>query len=189
MVLGIAAASALALYFSIVFYVPQYQPVELMQPEAAVTGVALSEPEIALGQSFVITVAGANSGQDADMQIVSVGFPNLTATDGIEIIRHDFAQTPILISAGDQIGSAYGGTATPAAAQYASVEAFSRPWEGGRSYSIDIEVTPETEGRFAVFVKAVAFPHSWSGAHWPSEGTLDHQQEFVQVHYVEVTNP
>lgn len=189
MVLGIVAAAAVALYFSLVFYIPQSQSIEPRRPEAIVTDVALSESEIALGRSFVVTVAGTNAGQDADMQIVSVGFPNLTSTDGIKIIRHDFAQTPILISAGDQIGSAYGGTASPVAAQYASVEAFSRPWEEGRSYSIHMEVTPEAEGRFAVFVKAIAFPHNWDGAHWPAEGEIDYQQEFVQVDYVEVTNP
>jgi hypothetical protein len=189
MVLGIAAAAAVALYFSLVFFVfPQYQ-METRRPEAVVTDIAISKSEIALGQSFTVTVTGTNSGQHADMQIVSVSFPNLTRSDGITVLQHDFAQTPVMVNAGDQIGSGYSGTATPVAAQYASVEAFSRPWEGGRSYSISMEVTPETEGRFAVFVKAVAFPHSWDGAHWPSEGIVDHQQEFVQVHYVEVTNP
>lgn len=190
-VLGVAVAAALALYFSLVFYVfPQsYQSLEPRRPEAAVTDVSLSSSEISLGQSLVVSVAGTNMGEEADMQIVSVGFPNLTKSDSISVLEHDFAQTPILINAGDDIGSEYGETATVVDAQYAAIEAFSRPWAGGSSYSIDLQVTPDAEGGFAVFVKAVAFPHSWDGAHWPAEGAVDHQQEFVQVHYVQVTKP
>jgi hypothetical protein len=119
------------------------------------------------------------------MQIVSIGFPNLTATDSIEVIKHNFTQTPFLIPVGAEVGSEYTG-ATPVAAQYPSVEAFSRPWAGGSTYSIDVQVRPETEGRFTIFVKSVAFPHSWEGAHWPQEGITDYQRELVEVHYVQV---
>lgn len=190
MVLGIAVAGVLLLYFSFTLYVfPQSYQMQVRRPEAGVTGVSLSESEVMLGEPFIISVAGINSGDDADMQIVSVGFPNLTRTDNIEIINHNFDQTPDLIQAGDDIGSAYGGTAVMVKAQYASVEAFSRPWEGGNSYSINLQVEPETEGRFVIFVKSVAFPHSWDGAHWPAEGTVDHQQEFVEAYYVQVTKP
>ena len=190
MILAGAVAAALALYFSLTLYVfPQsYQSIELRRPEAAVTDVSLSALEIELGQALVVSVSGTNRGEEADMQIVSVGFPNLTATSNIEVIRHNFAQTPFLIVAGDEVGSEYTGE-RQVAAQYASVEAFSRPWAGGSTYSIDVQVRPEAEGRFAVFVKSVAFPHSWDGAHWPREGMVDYQQEFVDIHYVQVTKP
>jgi hypothetical protein len=190
MVLGIAVASALLLYFSFTLYVfPQAYQMQVRKPEAVVTDVSLSESEVVIGEPFIISVAGANSGDDADMQIVSIGFPNLTRTDNIEIINHNFDQTPDFIQAGDDIGSAYGGTVVTVKAQYASVEAFSRPWGGGNSYSINLQVEPETEGRFVVFVKSVAFPHSSDGAHWPDGGMVDHQQEFVEAHYVQVTKP
>ena len=189
-ILAAAVAGALALYFSLALYVfPQsYQSIEQRRPEAVVTDVSLSASEVELGQAFVISVTGINSGEEADMQIVSVGFPNLTATSNIEVVRHDFAQTPFLIIAGDDVGSEYTGE-TLVAAQYASVEAYSRPWASGSTYSIDLQVTPEAEGRFAIFVKSVAFPHSWDGAHWPHEGFVDYQKELVQVHYVQVTKP
>ena len=190
-ILGVAFAAALVLYFSLTLYVfPQlYQSIQPHKPEAVVTNVGISEAAITLGQAIVISVNGTNTGENADMQIVSIGFPNLTRTDSIEVLAHNFAQTPILVAAGRDVGSGYAGTAVPVKAQYASVEAFSRPWAGGRFYTIDLQVKPEVEGTFAIFVKSVAFPHSWDGAHWPQEGVVDPQQEFVEVHYVEVTKP
>ena len=74
-------------------------------------------------------------------------------------------------------------------ARYPSVEAFSRPWPGGNTYNIDLQVRPEAEGRFVVLVKSVAFPHSWDGAHWPKDGVIDYQKELVELHYVQVTKP
>jgi hypothetical protein len=189
-ILAAAVAAALALYLSLTLYVLplSYQSIGPRRPEAIVTGVSFSAPEIELGQTFVVSVSGINRGEDADAQIVSIGFPNFTATDNVQVIRHDFAQTPQFIKAGVPVGAEYTGE-TSVAAQYASVEAFSRPWEGGVTYSIDLQVRPESEGRFAVFVKSVAFPHSWDGAHWPQEGIVDSQREFVQAYYVTVTKP
>ena len=189
MILAGAVASALVLYLSLTLYVfPQsYQSIEPRRPEAAVTSISLPVSQVQLGQAFAVSVTGINRGEEADMQIVSVGFPNFTSTSNIEVLDHNFAQTPILISPGDVVSSEYGERQVDA--QYASVEAFSMPWPGGRAYSIDLQVSPEAEGRFVIFVKSVAFPHSWDGAHWPQQGTVDYQKEFVQVHYVQVTKP
>ena len=183
-----AVGAALMLYFSLALYVfPQsFKSMEPNRPEPIVMNVSLRVSEIEFGQTIVVSITGANIGEDADMLIVSVGFPNLTGTNDIDILAHNFAQTPILISIGDNVGSEYSGTEKTIEAQYASVEAFSRPWPGGNAYSIDLQVRPETEGRFAIFVKSVAFPHSWDGAHWPQEGVVDYQKEFVEVYYVEV---
>jgi hypothetical protein len=188
MILGIAVTAALVLYFALAFYVfPQtFQSVGPREPGPAVTNVNMSASEIRLGQSFVISVTATNTGEDADMQLVSIGFPNLTATSNVKVLEHDFAQTPMRISAGDDVGSGYTGAAL-VDAQYTSVEAFSRPWPGGSIYSIDLQVTPEKQGQFAILVKSVAFPHSWDGAHWPGEGTVDYQNEFVKAYYVQVT--
>jgi hypothetical protein len=189
-ILGAAVAAAVALYLSLTLYVfPQsYQSIGQRRPEAVVTGVDLSAPEIELGQAFTVSVSGTNRGEDADMQIVSVGFPNLTAASNVEVIRHNFSQAPLFVVAGEEIGSGYTGE-TEVAAQYLSVEALSRPWEGDNTYNIDLQVRPEKEGRFAIFVKSVAFPHSWEGAHWPDKGTVDYQKEYVDVYYVTVANP
>ena len=190
-ILTAAVAVALIVYFSLSLFVfPQsYQSIDARRPQAIVTDVSLSAPDIALGQTLTISVTATNNGEDADMQIVSVGFPNLTTTDNIKILKHDFDQTPILITPGELLSSEYSDTDSSVLTQYASIEAFSRPWEAGKTYTADIEVIPKTEGRFAVFVKSVALPHTWDQAHYPQAGTLDQQKEFVETYSVQVTKP
>ncbi len=190
-ILTAAVAVALVAYLSLSLYVfPQlYQSIEARRPQAIVTDVSLSAPDIALGQTLTISVTGTNNGEDADMQIVSVGFPNLTTTDNINILKHDFNQTPILIQPGELLSSEYSDTDSSVLTQYASIEAFSRPWEAGKTYTADIEVIPKTEGRFVVFIKSVALPHTWEQAHYPQDGTLDQQREFVETYSVQVTKP
>jgi hypothetical protein len=191
-ILTVAVAVALLVYFSLSLYVfPQlYQSIEARRPQAIVTDVSLSAPDIALGQALTISVTGKNNGEDADMQIVSVGFPNLTTTDNIKILKHNFDQTPMLIAPpGELSSSGYSDTDSSVLAQYTSSEVFSRPWEAGKTYSADIEVIPKTEGRFVVFIKSVALPHTWEQAHYPQDGTLDQQKEFVETYSVEVTKP
>jgi hypothetical protein len=187
-----AVAVALVAYFSLSLYVlPQsYQSIEPHRPQAIVTDVSLSAPDIALGQALTISVTGTNNGEDAaDMQIVSVGFPNLTSIDNIKILKHNFTQTPMLITPGELLSSRYSTTEESVSAQYASIEAFSRPWEAGKTYSADIEVIPKTEGKFVVFITSVALPHTWEQAHYPQDGTLDQQKEFVETYSVQVTKP
>ena len=186
-----SVAVALVVYFSLSLYVfPQsYQSIEARRPQAIVTDVSLSAPSIALGQAPTISVTGTNNGEDADMQIVSVGFPNLTTTDNIKVLKHNFDQTPILITPGELLSSEYSDTDSSVLAQYASIEAFSRPWEAGKTYSTDIEVIPKTEGRFVIFIKSIALPHTWEQAHYPQDGILDQQKEFVETYSVQVTKP
>lgn len=191
-ILTSAVAAALVVYFSLslYFFPLSYQSTEARRPQAIVTSVSLSAPDIALGQALTISVTGTNSGEDADMQIVSVGFPNLTTTDNIKILKHDFDQTPILIAPGELLSSEYSDTdSSSVLAQYASIEAFSRPWEAGKTYTAEIEVIPKTEGNFVVFIKSVALPHTWEQAHYPQDGTLDQQKEFVETYLVQVTKP
>ena len=187
-----AVAAALVAYFSLSLYVfPQsYQSIEPRRPQAIVTDVNLSAPTITLGQALIISVTGTNNGEDAaDMQLVSVGFPNLTSIDNIKTLKHNFTQTPMLITPGKLLSSQYSNTGESVLAQYASIEAFSRPWEAGKTYSADIEAIPKTEGKFVVFIKSVALPDTWEQAHYPQDGTLDQQKEFVGTYSVQVTKP
>jgi hypothetical protein len=187
-----AVAVALVVYFSLSLYVfPQsYQSIEPRRPQAIVNDVNLSAPTLTLGQALIISVTGTNNGEDAaDMQLVSVGFPNLTSIDNIKILKHNFTQTPMLITPGKLLSSQYSSTGESVLAQYASIEAFSRPWEAGKTYSADIEAIPKTEGKFVVFIKSVALPHTWEQAHYPQDGTLDQQKEFVGTYSVQVTKP
>ncbi len=186
-----AIALALIVYFSLSLYVfPQsYQSIEARRPQANVTDVTLSTHDITLGQALTISITGTNDGEDADMQVVSVGFPNLTTTDNIKVLKHNFDQTPIWIAPGELLSSEYSDTDSSVLAQYTSIEAFSRPWETGKIYSADIEVIPKTEGRFVIFVKSVALPHTGEQAHYPQDGILDQQKEFVESYSVQVTKP
>jgi hypothetical protein len=190
-ILTAAVAIALVVYFSLSLYVfpHSYQLIETRRPQPIVTDVSLSAPDIALGQALTISVTGTNNGEDADMQIVSVGFPNVTTTDNIKILKHDFDQTPILIAPGELLSSEYSDTDSSVVAQYASIEAFSRPWEPGKTYSADVQVIPKTEGRFVIFIKSVALPHTWEGAHHPQDGILDQQKGFVELYSIQVKKP
>ncbi|HKX80994.1 MAG TPA: hypothetical protein VJL54_01940 [Nitrososphaera sp.] len=188
-VLAGALAAGLALYFALSLYVlPQaFQEVEKPpRPLPVVTAVNISSQQIALGDTLRIQLEGANAGDTADMQIISAGFPNLTGTGDIEILRHDFRQTPFMIRPGDDVSANYEGVVS-AVAQYPSVEGYSMPWEGGSAYSMELQVKPQSEGRFVIFVKSVALPHTWDGAHYPRGGLLDYQREYVEFYSVQVT--
>lgn len=187
--LAAGVSAAVAIYFAITLYfIPQsFQDSSVPpKPAAIVSEVNLSAQKISLGETFDVTVTGENRGEMSDMQIVSIGFPNLTDSSEVELLTHDFRQTPLTVNVGDPVGSGYSGAST-VSAQYPSIEAFSRPWEEGVSYSIELRVKPQADGNFVVFVKSVAFPHSWDGAHYPQDGPVDYQQEFVESYSVQVT--
>lgn len=187
-VLAAVVAAALAGYFALTVYVlPQSYQAALAPRKAAPVVTEVNLPSrITLGQGFTISVTGTNKGDEIDMQTVSIEFPNFTDTGNIKVTSHDFKQTPLQISKGMQVELEYGSTGKTVNAQYAIVEAFSRPWTSGSSYSIDLQATPQAEGRFVVFVKSVALPHNGSQAHWPQEGMLDPQKELVKVYTVDV---
>jgi hypothetical protein len=184
-------AAGLAAYFVLSLYVlPQsYQStLQPKSPEPIITNTTISAKEVKLGGTFTVFVEGTNVGDDdAEMQTVSIAFPNLTTTDNVRILSHDFTREPLLVNAGRDIGSEYVGFERPVKAAYASVEASNLPWERGSAYSIKLEVKPNAEGRFVVFVKSIALPHTWEGAHYPHEGIMDYQKEFVQPYWVQVT--
>jgi hypothetical protein len=183
-----AIAGAVA-YFAITFaFLPQMFLPALSPPRPApAVNVTVSDSAVALGESFTLQVSATNEGEHADRQLVSIAFPNATrAEDVAEVREHNFKQAPFYISVGQNIGSGYTGVQS-VQAQYPSIEAHSAPWEGGESFSISLSITPENEGRFLVFVKAVGLPHNGDQAHWPSSGILDHQDEYVSVIEVDVT--
>lgn len=184
---GIAAALALYFVLSLYLFPQSFLGASVpTRPEPVITNASFSSPRISLGESFLISVRGTNAGDDADYQVVSIGFPNLTRTSDVEVLRHDFRQTPLRIEPGNPVASGYSGRDT-VAAQYPSIEAYSRPWDRGSSYAIELQVKPQSEGIFVVYVKSVALPHTWDGAHYPQEGLVDYQRELVESFSVQVT--
>ena len=53
-----------------------------LNPVPILTNVKISALEVPVGKSFNISLFGSNEGNSADLQIISVAFPNLTHIDG-----------------------------------------------------------------------------------------------------------
>ena len=107
--------------------------------------------------------------------------------DDIKVVGYDFTTSPDYIKVGTRIGSEYTfGEQIPA--QYPSIEALSINVKENTSFHMDLEITPKTSGVFTAHVKTIAIPHSTDSAHYPYEGKLDFQSEYVDVISVTV-NP
>ena len=183
-----AAIAALAIYYLFSIYLLPRMYLSLPEVTASpVLRVNMSSSVVKVGDVFTLAVAGDNQGDKADIQIISVAFPNLTSTKGVVHIKnHDFSHNPVFIEVGEQIGSSYAGLEKPVSAKYPSVEFYGRPWYPHETHSLQIEVTPDKVGRFVIFVKSVALPHTTDLANFPRAGIRDHQQEFVEVYFVMV---
>jgi hypothetical protein len=146
-----------------------------------------------LGESFVVTITSANLGDTADIQIASVSFPNITinidennANEIVSVLHHNFTQSPVFISEGDEIGSEYTGLSKTTIAKYPSIEFYNSAWATNAFYEAQLQVKPVSEGDFVVFVKVVALPHTTNLSHYPAEGIRDQQQEFVNAYHITV---
>ena len=189
-ILVVVIVLALALYFLISIYVlpnlyvtlPKQRPIPVI-----ISNTNISVPQIDLGKTFYFSVTAENVGDNADIQIISVAFPNLTRLDGdIHIRESDFTQKPLFVKMGDKVGSGYTGLENIVYAKYPSLEAFSRPWHSKDVHHIKLELKPSSAGKFVIFLKAIALPHAGDFAHFPRTGITDFQNEFVKVYAVEV---
>ena len=88
--LGVLIAASLTIYFSFSLY---FFPVFYMSKHfvskavPVITNVKLSTSEVPIGNSFNISVTSNNQGDTADIQIVSISFPNLTSIGNNDIIK------------------------------------------------------------------------------------------------------
>lgn len=190
-ILYFSIAAAVVIYFSLTLVVlpPSYlqRPAIIPQPTL---DVKIDNAKINLGDSFEIKIVSNNIGDPADIQIVSVAFPDLKKLDDlVKITSYDFTQSPRYVLAGEEMGSEYTGGEKIIAAKYPSIEAYSRPIESGSQYHMELKVTPKTVGTFTVYVKSVILPHTDERSHYPQNGPLDHQNEHVEAHLVEVLAP
>lgn len=190
-VAGAAAYFALSAFVLPQLYLSSSSSLLALAPPApapAITEVALSEKSVTPGQPFLLRVEATNRGQHADLQLVSIAFPNATSTVVAEIQSYTFRQSPVFINPGRPLVSGYQDSRDATVpAVYPAIEAWSMPWEPGESFEVSLAVTPHVEGRFVVFVKAVGLPHSHGGAHYPQSGVLDQQGQYVAVYEVDVT--
>jgi hypothetical protein len=154
-----------------------------------ITNAIISASEVPLGKSFNIFVTSNNQGDTADIQIVSIAFPNLTSIDNGDIVtikKYNFTQKPVFVVTGDEIGSRYSVLSETTTAKYPSIEFFSRPWKTDTIYQAQIEIKPPAAGRFTVFIKAISLPYNNEFSHYPHTGIKDHQGEFVEAYSVNV---
>jgi len=180
---------SLTIYFLLSIYlIPNlYVTLPQIKPLPLISNVFLAPNIVHLGKTFYINITGENNGDNADIQIVSIAFPNLTRSTGfVKIKQSDFTQKPIFIKIGDKIGSAYAGLGNLVYARYPSLECYSRPWYSHVIHHVQLEVKPASVGRFMIFFKTIALPHLNDKSHYPQIGIKDYQNEFVRVISVEV---
>ena len=181
---------ALSIYFTMTLFI---LPEKFLEKEQFVPSpyfeVHLSKSEIKLGDSFRMQIISENRGDYGDIHIVSSAFPNIQSTKGIvKIVSYDLTHTPILIEIGDELGASYSGGLQKIPAQYPSIEAMNRPVPKDSKYNIEYVITPKNTGDFLIYVKAIDIPHTSERSHYPRDGTLDHQNEYVREFVVKV-NP
>src|SRR5690349_1894543 len=101
-----ASGAAVILYFGLSFvFFPGFFHATLAHrhPAPELTSVILSPSPgqtVGVGKLVNISVVATNNGDAADVQTVSVGFPNITDAGQITIADQNFLQKPILISEG-----------------------------------------------------------------------------------------
>lgn len=179
----------MAAYFLLAVSVyPQIYQSEANVPKPTID-ISVSSDTIYLGQSFDIAIRSYNEGDVADLQIVSVGFPQNKNLDGIRITSYDFPQSPRMILPGNDVGANYTGGQITAKSQYPMIEAYSRPSKPDDVFQMKLQITPAEIGSFHVYAKTVAMPHSDDTSHFPAFGLTDHQNEFVLDYVVHVMAP
>lgn len=188
-ILVVVVALSLTLYFFLSIYVlPNlYVRVPKPKPVPVIINANLTPTLIHLGNTFYLSVQGENIGDNADIEIISIAFPNLTDTDrNVQIQQSDFAQKPLFVKVGDKVGSSYTGLENIVYAKYPSIEAFSRPWHSKAIHNIKLKIKPFSPGKFLIFLKVVSLPNTSDLAHYPQTGVKDFQNEFVKVYEVKV---
>lgn len=176
----------MAAYLGMMFGVfPQiYSNVEVGIPKPSLNVIVPQQAK--LGDTFQISLVTNNLGADADLQSVTVEFPQNKNLDNVKVVSYDFLQSPKLFLAGKEIGSEYNGNQNLIQAKYPFLEAYNRPSKTGHFSSMTLDITPTEIGVFTIYTKTVAMPHVSAESHFPVSGILDQQNEFVQEHKVMV---
>ena len=177
-----AVVIILSLYFVVtIFILPENFITKSQSKPIPEVSVTLSDSEINIGDSFTVKANVKNIGEIADIMTLSTSFPSITEiNDTIKIVSYDFTQSPQYVQIGDELGARYTGGVETIIAEYPSIEAFSRPVAPGIEYTMELKITPENLGEYIFYIKSVGIPHSSNDSHYPSEGLLDHQEEYVQ---------
>lgn len=176
------------LVLSLVVFPQIYLSKEILDPQAYFD-VKISNDSIPLGESFNVNIFSKNIGDYGDIHILSIGFPSLDKiTDEVKVINSDFNHQYNLIEKNTLVGSNYTASDQKVESQYALIEIMNRPSAPNGSYDFQLSVTPKNTGLYEIYVKTIEIPHTSNLAHFPHQGMLDPQGEYVEVYSVMV-NP
>jgi hypothetical protein len=156
------------------------------KPSPFLSLVNISSSQIHLKDSFRLFVVAENKGSSADLQVVSISFPNLTSIkNNLQVLTSNFSQKPLIANRGDETGSDYQGQGKIHAI-FPAIDLYSRPWKQQMLYGATLKIEPTTLGTFIFFIKLVAFPHIDNSSHYPRSGMKDYQNEFVIPYRIQV---
>lgn len=171
------------------FYYPELFKNSKQNIPEPVLIVSILKNEINLGEPVNVTVLSKNVGDQADVLIVSIGFPNLeTINENFKITSYNFTQSPHYVKINDELGARYSAGEEIVNAKYPSIEAYSRPVPNNTTFKVTLQITPDKVGNFEIYSKAIAIPHTSDRSHFPHDGFIDHQEEFVNVQNI-LVNP
>jgi hypothetical protein len=112
-IIVVIAIISLIIYYSLsIFFIPQlfFLSSSEVKSQPIITAAKLSTSEVVVGESFDLTITAMNNGDTADMQVVSLSFPNITSINNtVKISKYNFTQKPVFIEIGDEVGSEYVG--------------------------------------------------------------------------------
>lgn len=150
--------------------------------------VKISNPSILLGESFGVNIFSKNIGDYGDIHILSIGFPSLEKiTSEVNVINSDFNHQYHFIEKNTLVGSNYT-VGDQVELKYALIEIMNRPSPQNGSYDFQLLVTPKNAGLYEIYIKAIEIPHTSDLSHFPHQGMVDPQNEYVAVYSVMV-NP
>lgn len=151
--------------------------------------VKVTEHPISLGESFVMNIFSKNIGDYGDIHILSIGFPSVEKiTDDVSVINSDFNHKYQIIEKNTMVGFNYTMGDQKIQSQYPLIEIMNRPSPPNSTYDFQLMITPKKTGLYEIYVKSVEVPHTSHLSHFPYEGMLDPQGEYVSVYSIMV-NP
>lgn len=176
------------LVLSLGVFPPLYLSKDLPSPQPYFE-VKIPNHSISLGESFDLNIFSKNIGDYGDIHILSIGFPSLEKiTDEVKVINSNFNHQYHFIEKNTLVGSNYSAGDQKVESQYALIEIMNRPSPPNGSYDFQLLITPKNAGLYEIYVKAIEIPHTSELSHFPQQGMLDPQGEYVSVYSVMV-NP
>ena len=174
------------LVLSLSVFPPLYLSKDLPSPQPYLE-VKIPNNSISLGESFDLNIFSKNIGDYGDIHILSIGFPSLEKiTDEVKVINSTFNHQYHFIEKNTLVGSNYSAGDHKVESQYALIEIMNRPSPPNGSYDFQLLITPKNAGLYEIYVKVIEIPHTGELSHFPQQGLLDPQGEYVSVYSVMV---